>query len=57
MEAKDCLYCSGVPSHLGASLFSCQASRLDEGELSVGLYDKCLVESNGKCKQSIIFDF
>ena len=51
------MYKQHLPSDAGKVLFSCQARRDPEGEASLTLYDKCLLEVVGKRRQVMVYDF
>lgn len=57
METIAPMFTSHLPSNPGKLLFTCSAHRSTEGELTLSLYDKCLIETSSKCRQVILFDF
>lgn len=57
MEISDSLYSLTAPSPTGKLLTTCQAHRVDEGDVTVAIYDRCLIESSLKSKTFLIFDF
>jgi serine/threonine protein kinase len=50
------LYTNCAPSY-GKLLLTCQASRLNEGDATVAIYEHCLVETAPKRKCYLPFDF
>jgi serine/threonine protein kinase len=57
MEATQPLYSNCAPSPQGRLLLTCQASRLDEGDATIAIYEHCLVETSSRRKSYLVFDF
>jgi hypothetical protein len=57
MEVSEFLFSNYAPNPCGKLLFTCQAMRQDEGDVTVALYDRCLVESSPRSKTYLVFDF
>lgn len=57
MEISESLYSNYAPSPTGKLLFTCQANKTEEGDVTVALYERCLVESTSKSKAYLAFDF
>jgi hypothetical protein len=57
METITPMFSSALPSNPGKLLHSCSVHRSTEGELTLSLYDKCLIETTSKTRQVMLFDF
>jgi hypothetical protein len=57
MEISDSLYSHYAPNPIGKLLFTCQANKQDEGDVTVAIYEKCLIESSIRSKSYLILDF
>lgn len=57
MEVSEALFSNYAPNPCGRLLFTCQAARQDEGDVTVALYERCLVESSLRSKTYLVFDF
>ena len=51
------LYSTFAPQVLGRQLHTCNAKRSQEGEVSITIYEKCLLEVSSKQRLYIHFDF
>jgi len=57
MEISEPLYCNYAPNPTGKLLHTGQAYKSEEGDVTIALYEKYLVESSVRSKTYIIFDF
>lgn len=57
MEALESLFSNYAPSPTGRLLFTCQATRQEDADVTVALYERCLVESSPRSKTYLVFDF
>jgi serine/threonine protein kinase len=57
MEAIVPLFSGQLPAKPGKLLLSCPAHRTPEGELTLTLYEYCLVEASSRHRQAMPFDF
>jgi serine/threonine protein kinase len=57
MEVSESLFSNYAPNPCGKLLFTCQANRQDEGDVTIALYERCLVESSTRSKTYLLFDF
>jgi hypothetical protein len=57
MEVSESLFSNYAPTPTGKLLLTCQATRVDEGDVTVALYDSYLVESSSRSKAYLLFDF
>ena len=57
MEAISPMFSPQLPSSPGKLLLSCPAHRAQEGEVTLTLYDHCLVETSPRGRQAVPFDF
>lgn len=57
MDSTAPLYASQIPTHLGRHLLSSTASKGQEGDLSVSIYEHYMIEASSKSKRYMTFDF
>lgn len=57
MEAITPMFSAQLPSNPGKLLLSCPAHRSPDGDLTLTLYERCLVETFSKHRQTMPFDF
>ena len=57
MQSNSALYCKENPSKLGRLLLSSSARKVQEGDITVTIYEQCLVETSSKGKLYVPFDF
>jgi len=57
MQNNPALYSKEAPSKPGRLLLSSSARKLNEGDVTVAIFEHCLVESSSKGKSYILFDF
>ena len=57
MQSNSALYSNEAPSKLGRLLLSSSARKVQEGDITVTIYENCLVEASSKGKSYVPFDF
>jgi hypothetical protein len=57
METCLSLYSTFAPVNPGILLLTCQARRYQEGDISISIFDHCMLETGNKHKNYIHFDF
>lgn len=51
------MYTHHLPTDTGKLLLTCQARKSPEGEATLTLYEKCLLETVAKRRQVMLYDF
>lgn len=57
MEISEPLYSNYIPNPTTKLLYTGQANKSEEGDVTIALHEKYLVESTPRSKTYIIFDF
>ena len=57
MQNNSALYSKEAPSKLGRLLLSSSARKVQDGDITVTIYENCLVEASSRGKSYVPFDF
>lgn len=57
MDNSTSLYTQDAPIHMGKLLQTFRSKKSEKGEVTVSVFDKCIVESNSKGRVYMLFDF